>query len=225
MGTTVKKGITLHYILIFVLIVSASQTAFAQFAFEIPKRNAENFIAYSLEAISVNVSGKLALRSHAEKGTILLDVRGGKAPYTFRWNTLETTKDRSNLNAGTYTVDITDAEGEKHSERIVIQPPYSVKVLDMSNSEVTVSFEIDHVQSQPCASQSDDEINLRVSDGITPNRNKGMFGSTLKKLNGIAASDYQVLITDQKGILHAYLTQDADGQRGRPWFRQSAQDN
>lgn len=74
--------------------------------------------------ITVGVSGKLALCSHAEKGHIILDVRGGIAPYSYRWNTLETSKDRINLNAGTYTVEITDATGTIHTERIVIQPPF-----------------------------------------------------------------------------------------------------
>ena len=36
--------------------------------------------------IEVNVSGKLALCSHSEKGHIILDVKGGVEPYTFRWN-------------------------------------------------------------------------------------------------------------------------------------------
>lgn len=74
--------------------------------------------------ISVEVSGKLALCSHAEKGNIILTVSGGTSPYSYRWNTLQTTKDRTNLNAGTYTVEITDALGAKHVERIVIQPPF-----------------------------------------------------------------------------------------------------
>jgi gliding motility-associated-like protein len=261
----VKKGIAFCYILIFVLIGSASQTAFAQFAFEIPKRTTENFRNSSIDVISVKVSGKLALCSHSDKGLILLDITGGKAPYTFRWNTFETTKDRSNLNAGTYTVYITDAEGVKHTERIVIQPPYplildqintkdatcgsasdgyakisvkigrgepykifwsnglkdvweasnlapgaySVTVSDKLNCDVTVSFEIksaapgilvtDQVQLPSCSGLPDGKINLSVSGGVAPYSYKWTNGSTSKDLNSIAAGDYQVQITDQKG--------------------------
>ncbi|PZX58095.1 gliding motility-associated-like protein [Algoriphagus chordae] len=82
---------------------------------------------YSLsvtEPIKVTVTGKLALCSHEEKGSVILNVAGGVAPYSYRWNTLETSKDRTNLNAGTYTVEITDATGTTHIERIVVQPPY-----------------------------------------------------------------------------------------------------
>ncbi len=78
----------------------------------------------SYDAITVGVSGKLALCSHSEKGNIILDVQGGQAPYTFLWNNKTTTKDRDNLYAGSYTVEITDANGKVHTEHIVIQPPY-----------------------------------------------------------------------------------------------------
>lgn len=60
---------------------------------------------------------------------ILLDVTGGVQPYTFRWNTNEVSQNRTNLFAGTYTVDITDANGVIHTERIVIQPPFPL-ILD-----------------------------------------------------------------------------------------------
>ena len=82
------------------------------------------FGAESVSPITVSVFGKLALCSHSEKGSIILDITGGKAPYTFRWNTNETTQNRSNLYAGTYTVEITDAGGTVHVESIVVQPPY-----------------------------------------------------------------------------------------------------
>lgn len=108
----------------FLLILSMTtyNFALAQFAFNPPHR--ANDRIQSTGIIQVAVSGKLALCSHSEKGSIILDVSGGKAPYKFRWNTNETTQNRSNLYAGTYTVKITDAEGTEHVERIVVQPPY-----------------------------------------------------------------------------------------------------
>ncbi|MFC3416680.1 T9SS type B sorting domain-containing protein [Algoriphagus hitonicola] len=81
------------------------------------------------DGIRVEVSGKLALCSHSEKGFIILDVSGGKAPYTFKWNTNETTQNRDNLNAGTYTVEIKDSNGLVHIERIIVQPPFPL-ILD-----------------------------------------------------------------------------------------------
>lgn len=98
--------------------------ASAQLRSDRASKDSENYRVGSFNRISVEVSGKLALCSHSEKGHIILDVKGGVAPYTYRWNTLQTTKDRINLFAGTYTVEITDAVGTVHEERIVVQPPY-----------------------------------------------------------------------------------------------------
>lgn len=41
-------------------------------------------------------------------GSILLNVRDGAAPYTFKWGTGETSQDRRNINAGNYRVTVTD---------------------------------------------------------------------------------------------------------------------
>ncbi|WP_198672946.1 T9SS type B sorting domain-containing protein [Algoriphagus litoralis] len=102
-------------------------TAWSQFSFSLPSHENDRVQSYS--TIQVNVSGKLALCSHTERGSINLDVTGGKAPYTFKWNTNETSQNRTNLYAGTYTVWITDAEGLQYVERIVIQPPFPL-ILD-----------------------------------------------------------------------------------------------
>lgn len=97
-------------------------SAFAQYSFDIPQRATDRILSYN--AIQVEVSGKLALCSHTERGHINLQVSGGTAPYTFLWNTNETSQNRSNLLSGTYTVEITDAQGAKHTEHIIIQPPF-----------------------------------------------------------------------------------------------------
>ncbi|GHB47269.1 hypothetical protein GCM10008106_30290 [Mongoliitalea lutea] len=53
-----------------------------------------------------------------------MDVKGGTPPYRFLWNNNETVQNRYNLFAGTYTVTITDNEGNFVRERIIIQPPF-----------------------------------------------------------------------------------------------------
>ncbi len=108
--------------LLLILSMTSYNFALAQFAFNLP--NHENERIHSYETIQVAVSGKLALCSHSDKGSVILNVTGGKAPYKFKWNTNETTQNRNNLYAGTYTVWISDSEGTQHVERIIIQPPF-----------------------------------------------------------------------------------------------------
>ncbi|SFT78199.1 gliding motility-associated C-terminal domain-containing protein [Algoriphagus locisalis] len=112
-------------------------SASAQRTINTSAQTLENSRIFQTEDISVEVSGKLALCSHSEKGTIILDVTGGVAPYTYRWNTLQTTKDRTNLFAGTYTVEITDAVGNVHTERIVVQPPYPLILEPLEKTDAT----------------------------------------------------------------------------------------
>jgi gliding motility-associated-like protein len=127
--------------LLLLLLVAKPAISFSQFAFNLPSK--ENERVYDYNSIWVEVSGKLALCSHSEKGHIILTVGGGKAPYTFKWNTLETTQNRTNLNAGTYTVWITDAEGKVREQKIVVQPPFPLILNPVVKRDATCGSETD----------------------------------------------------------------------------------
>jgi gliding motility-associated-like protein len=122
-------------ILQLILSMAINYSARAQFAFNIPGR--ENHRIETHQPIQVAVRGKLALCSHSEKGSIILDVTGGISPYKFRWNTNETSQNRTNLNAGTYTVKITDALGTEHIERIIVQPPFPLILNPVTKKDAT----------------------------------------------------------------------------------------
>ncbi|MCH7414846.1 gliding motility-associated C-terminal domain-containing protein [Belliella sp. R4-6] len=107
----------------------------------------------SFGKIEVDVSGKLALCSHEDKGEIILDVKGGVAPYTFLWNNNATDQNRYNLFAGTYTVFIKDSRGTEHVERIVIQPPFPLIV------------ELDEIKHGSCANNNLGSAKIKVKIG------------------------------------------------------------
>ncbi|SNS07778.1 gliding motility-associated C-terminal domain-containing protein [Belliella buryatensis] len=136
--------------------------------------------------IEVNVSGKLALCSHAEKGHIILDVFGGTAPYTFRWNNNATEQNRYNLFAGTYTVFITDAKGLQHSEQIVVQPPFPL-IVDLVETK-----------NASCGSSPNGsaKINVRVGRG-EPYRVEWSHGLKDKmEATNLPAGDYTATVYD-----------------------------
>lgn len=91
------------------------------------------------DAMWVEVGGKLALCSHNERGNITLTVHGGKPPYKFKWNNNDTTQNRTNLNAGSYTVLITDSEGQILRQQILIQPPYPLILNPIEKKDATCS--------------------------------------------------------------------------------------
>ncbi len=57
-----------------------------------------------------------------EDGSINLTVTGGTGPYTYLWNTNDTTQNINNLAGGTYTVTITDAAGCTTTQSPIVAP-------------------------------------------------------------------------------------------------------
>ncbi len=62
-------------------------------------------------------------------GTIDITVSGGLSPFTFKWNTGETTEDLANLPAGIYSVLVTDIIGCSDSIEVEITQPDSVSII------------------------------------------------------------------------------------------------
>lgn len=61
-------------------------------------------------------------------GEINIDVLGGAPPYTYNWNTGDTTEDINDLEAGTYTVTITDVSGCVLYQEFVIEDPDEISI-------------------------------------------------------------------------------------------------
>lgn len=103
--------------------------------------------------IEVKVSGKLALCHHMDRGHIILEVTGGVPPYDFTWNNHDKSQNRYNLFSGTYTVFIKDSQGQRHEERIVIQPPFPLII------------EMDSVEPATCSGKPDGMAKLNIRFG------------------------------------------------------------
>ncbi len=63
------------------------------------------------DSITINPSISHPTCIGETNGTISLNTTGGTPPYSFLWSNAETTENLANLEAGTYTVDIVDANG------------------------------------------------------------------------------------------------------------------
>ena len=63
-------------------------------------------------------------------GSINLEISGGVEPYSFLWNTIETSEDLNNIGAGVYSVQITDAVGCVFTDQytIFMQDPLDILV-------------------------------------------------------------------------------------------------
>ncbi len=125
-------------------------------------------------------------------GSISLTVSGGTSPYTYAWSNGSVTQNQSNLNAGTYTVTITDAAGcTSVLSRTLTQPAAALSAAVASTSPVN------------CFGGNTGSINLNVSGGTSPYTYAWSNGSSNQHLNGLIAGTYSVTVTDANNCTSA----------------------
>ncbi len=139
------------------------------------------------EVLEVSGTSTEALCGSAN-GTIDLTVTGGTSPYDYDWNgAAGNEQDPNNLNAGTYTVVVTDANGCTANTTVTVTSPNSpaaaVVITDVN-----------------CNGESNGIMDITVSGGIAPYSfawdpaNNGD-----EDLIDIVAGSYSVTVTDQAG--------------------------
>ena len=127
-----------------------------------------------------------------ETGSINLTVNGGVPPYTYYWNSGDTTKDLDTLKVGTFTVQITDANNAHISRSITLtQPPvleYDLAATVYSNGKNT-----------SCFNCSDGYITNNANGGVSPYTYLWNTGQTTANLSGVIARNYSLIVTDVNG--------------------------
>ncbi|MEL6865223.1 MAG: SprB repeat-containing protein, partial [Bacteroidota bacterium] len=117
---------------------------------------------------------------------ITSNISGGTAPFTYAWSNGATSQNLDNLNAGTYTLTVTDAEGCSAVCSTTIEAPASLT----ANCQVSQSG---------CDANTAGDINLIVMGGTAPYTFAWNNGDTNQDLNAVPAGDYSVIITDANG--------------------------
>ena len=118
--------------------------------------------------------------------TISTQVTGGTPPYTYSWNTGDTTTNLTNAQPGNYLVRIIDAFGCETLGTYKVNVP---EALAIQGNTTQVE----------CAEACEGEIDLLITGGRAPyliNWNTGAVSTTL---NGLCPGIYTVTVTDQLG--------------------------
>ncbi|MFK8037976.1 MAG: T9SS type A sorting domain-containing protein [Crocinitomicaceae bacterium] len=127
-------------------------------------------------------------------GSAMIAVTGGTMPYTYLWSNGDMTASISGLGAGTYTVDVTDANGCMISGSATITEPTAL-------AEVTASYNVS------CNGGADGTASVVISGGTPPYAYDWSNGATTASISGLAAGVYALTVTDANGcIINATAT-------------------
>lgn len=123
---------------------------------------------------------------HGGTGTITATPANGTAPYSYNWNTTETTNEINPV-AGTYTVTVTDAANCTATATVTLTQPAALSV-SLSKQDVL------------CYGTATGSVTASVTNGATPllfNWNNDINLGTANTVTGIdAAGTYYVTVTD-----------------------------
>ncbi len=137
-------------------------------------------------AVTVNTASLACFGSNT--GTIGLTVNGGTAPYTYSWSNSATSQTIGSLAAGNYSVLVTDALGCTRTATTSVLSP-----LALSTTVTAINV--------LCNGASTGSVNLVVSGGNTPYSYNWSNSSTSQNLNSVAAGNYTVTVTDNRGCV------------------------
>ncbi len=131
-------------------------------------------------------------------GAVEITPSGGTPPYSFDWSGpggfTATTEDISNLEAGTYSLTLSDVNG------------CTWDFIDLATVDENTSITATYTLSQiSCNGGADGSINASVSGGVTPYTydwtGPGGFTAVTEDISGLEAGTYQLTVTDNAGCV------------------------
>ena len=138
-------------------------------------------------ALTLEQEGQILCHNEST-GIILANVTGGKEPYTYEWSGgIESGNLRpSGLKAGTYSLTITDVNGNSIQDDISLVHPDPLVLAS-------------EVLSAASANTSDGRAKTVVTGGVTPYAYAWSSGASTPEVSEIPAGRYQVTVTDANG--------------------------
>lgn len=132
----------------------------------------------------------------ASDGSILLDLVGGTLPYTTTWSNGSSGIELQNVGAGSYSVEVTDANGCSATGTYILEAPQSVFV-ELTASQHPSGFAL------ACADGTDGQIEGAVTGG-TPGYDHAWSGPNgpiagTSSIGNLGVGSYTLVVTDANG--------------------------
>ncbi|MEP7264710.1 MAG: gliding motility-associated C-terminal domain-containing protein, partial [Bacteroidota bacterium] len=122
-------------------------------------------------------------------GAVNLNVTGGTGNYHYHWNNNATTMNISGLNAGSYTVTVTDANNCSSVQTVQIAQPQQMLVVGSTVSNVS------------CFGMNNGSVTLNITGGDPAYNILWSNGGTSNALNNLSPGVYSVSVTDGNGCV------------------------
>ena len=138
--------------------------------------------------LSVSIDQKSKINCAGEKSASLaVEVNGGKQPFNYKWNDSNLSGDQvSNLGAGTYEVEITDASGKSAKAKIEVEEPKAM----------TASID---VEAPASTGNTDGKAKVKVKGGTGNYTYAWDNGEQSEKAIKLGPGDHDLTITDAAG--------------------------
>lgn len=141
------------------------------------------------DPLTLNISLTAGIACHGLfTGALSANVSGGVPPYTYNWSNGSTAAEISGLGAGTYTLQVRDANGIMVSGQYDLTEP---AVLSVSATATATS----------CNGSTDGSISTSVSGGTAPYNYSWNTGAITPLVNQLGTGDYAVSVTDARGCI------------------------
>ncbi len=124
-----------------------------------------------------------------DDGSASVSASGGTAPYDFEWDdgNNQTSATANNLEAGTYTVIITDDSGCTVETTVTIDGPIPVVVTEDATTDPS------------CSGDADGSATVSASGGVAPYTYDWSNGASGASVNNLTGTDHTVTVTDDNG--------------------------
>ncbi|MEL6843042.1 MAG: PKD domain-containing protein, partial [Bacteroidota bacterium] len=122
-------------------------------------------------------------------GGVMVNVMGGTAPFTYSWNTMDSTDMAMNLPAGAYNVTVADSFGCTFDATATVTEPSAIAVA------------LDSLIDVQCPDDMTGAINISVSGGTAGYTFSWSNGATTEDIMMLGVGDYTGVITDANGCM------------------------
>ena len=136
--------------------------------------------------ISITLSATNIACSGNNSGSITLIAAGGITPYSYIWNDGIVTPNRSSLNAGTYSVALTDINGCTASSSATVSQPTAISATTLATNVL-------------CFGGNNGAITLSATGGTTPYYYNWGGGIVSQNRTSLTAGSYNVTVNDANG--------------------------